>query len=244
MLTLIDKKKKVAWISVLVLVVVLSCVLACERNNTCLGSETNLGEDIINLPPPTHTGDMSVEEAIFRRRSTRNFTEDSLEIEEVSQLLWASGGKTVDGISGATRAFPSAGGLYPFNIYLVVGNVEDLAAGIYRFCWKNHALQLVREGDFRKELMNASLGQRFVAQAPVNIIWVGNFERVKRRYRQRGIERYISMDVGGAGQNLHLQAEALDLGTVIVGAFHDDEVQEILGTELVPLYVMPVGRRN
>jgi len=91
--------------------------------------------------------------------------------------------------------------------------------------------------------MAASLRQRFVQQAPVNIVWVGDFGKIERFYGASGVERYISMDAGGAGQNVHLQAESLGLGTVIVGAFCEDEVKGILDTELTPLYIMPVGRR-
>ncbi|MCD5417705.1 SagB/ThcOx family dehydrogenase [Candidatus Bipolaricaulota bacterium] len=199
---------------------------------------------IISLPSPRHMGEMSVEEAIFRRRSIRRFTDEPLTLEEVSQLLWSAGGKTIDGVTGATRAFPSAGGLYPFEIYLVTGNVTGLTDGIYRFRWRDHSLVMIKEGDFREELMRASLRQRFVLQAPVSIVWVGDFARARRAYGDRGLERYIMMDVGGAGQNVHLQAEALNLGTVIVGAFHDHVVQRILGTELMPLYIMPVGRKR
>jgi SagB-type dehydrogenase family enzyme len=204
--------------------------------------ETMPPDLVISLPSPRHTGEMSVEEAIFRRRSIRRFTDEPLTLKEVSQLLWSAGGKTIDGVTGATRAFPSAGGLYPFKIYLVAGNVIGLADGIYRFGWRDHSLSLIKEGDFREELMVASLRQGFVYQAPVSIVWVGDFARIERRYGVRGVERYISMDVGGAGQNVHLQAEALGLGTVIVGAFRDAAVQDILGTELTPLYIMPVGR--
>jgi len=196
----------------------------------------------IRLPSPRHEGEMSVEEAIFRRRSIRRFTDAPLTLAQVSQLLWSAGGKTVDGVTGATRAFPSAGGLYPFEIYLVAGNVTGLNAGIYRFQWRDHSLTLVKEGDFRGELMAASLRQGFVAQAAVSIVWVGDLAHIRRVYGERGVDRYISMDVGGAGQNVHLQAEALGLGTVIVGAFRDATVQGILGTELVPLYIMPVGK--
>lgn len=200
-------------------------------------------EQLISLPSPRHTGELSVEEAIFRRRSIRSFPDEPLTLQEVSQLLWSAGGKTIDGVTGATRAFPSAGGVYPFEIYLVVGNVTGLADGIYRFGWREHSLEMIREGDFREVLMAASLRQSFVQQAPVNIVWVGDFGKIERFYGTRGVERYISMDVGGAGQNVHLQAESLGLGTVIVGAFREDEVKGILDTELIPLYIMPVGRR-
>jgi len=233
-------KKKVL---VLALVMVAGAgAMACPE--PAVQEEAIPGDVVISLPSPRHTGEMSVEEAIFRRRSIRRFTDEPLTLREVSQLLWSAGGKTIDGVTGATRAFPSAGGLYPFEIYLVAGNVTGLADGIYRFGWRDHSLSLIKEGDFREELMVASLRQRFVHQAPVSIVWVGDFAAIERAYRARGVERYISMDVGGAGQNVHLQAEALDLGTVIVGAFHDAAVQGILGTELTPLYIMPVGRRG
>jgi len=213
----------------------------CERRPA---TANTAGDAVIQLPSPRHDGQMSVEEAIFRRRSLRRFTDAPLTLTQVSQLLWAAGGKTVDGVTGPTRAFPSAGGLYPFRIYLVAGNVTGLNPGVYAFQWRDHSIILVREGDVREALMAAALGQRFVAQAAVSIVWVGDVDLIRRSYGPRGEERYISMDVGGAGQNVHLQAEALGLGTVIVGAFRDSMVQDILGTQLLPLYIMPVGGRG
>ncbi len=139
-------------------------------------------ERIIKLPAPRHRGDMSVEEAIFRRRSIRHYRDVPLTLEEVSQLLWAAGGKTIDGVTGATRAYPSAGGLYPFEIYLVAGRIEGLSAGIYRFNWREHTISLIREGDFRQQLTRAALGQRMVAMAPMSIVWVGDFARARRAY--------------------------------------------------------------
>ena len=197
----------------------------------------------IKLPSPRHRGELSVEEAIFRRRSIRRYKDEPLTLEEVSQLLWAAGGKTIDGITGATRAYPSAGGIYPLEIYLVAGNVEGLADGIYHYEWRGHTIRLVKEGDLRQELTRAALGQRMVANAPISIVWTAIYPRTTRRYGKRGEIRYVPMDVGGAGQNVHLQAEALGLGTVIIGAFRDGAVKEILGVEKeVPLYIMPVGR--
>lgn len=233
------KKRRLGVIVALVLIVVSGVVVARFATQTVAVT----GGTEISLPAPRHEGELSVEEAIFRRRSIRRFKDEPLTIQEVSQLLWAAGGKTIDGVTGATRAFPSAGGLYPFEIYLVAGNVTGLADGIYRFRWRDHSLRMIKEGDFREALMRASLRQRFVQQAPVSIVWVGDFAKIRRAYRARGVDRYISMDVGGAGQNVHLQAEALDLGTVIVGAFRDEEVRKVLGVEdQTPLYIMPVGR--
>jgi len=197
----------------------------------------------ISLPSPKHKGNISVEEAIFKRRSIRHYKDGPLTLEEVSQLLWAAGGKTIDGITGATRAYPSAGGIYPLEIYLVAGDVEGLADGIYHYKWREHTIKLVKEGDLRRELMRAALGQRMVANAPVSLVFTAVYSRTTRRYGKRGEIRYVPMDMGGAGQNVHLQAEALGLGTVIIGSFRDGAVKEILGVENEePLYIMPVGR--
>jgi len=197
----------------------------------------------ITLPAPKHKGEVSVEEAIFNRRSIRRYKDEPLTLEEVSQLLWAAGGKTIDGLTGATRAYPSAGGIYPLEIYLIAGDVEGLAAGIYHYQWQDHSLILVRDGDIRKALAKAAWGQGMVARAPISLVFTAVYKRTTAIYGQRGEARYVPMDMGGAGQNVHLQAEALDLGTVIIGAFNDQEVRKVLGIQdEEPLYIMPVGR--
>ena len=201
------------------------------------------GNKTVQLPAPEHKGETSLEEAIFQRRSIRSFRDEPLNTRNVSQLLWAAAGKTVDGVTGATRAYPSAGGIYPIEFYLVAGEVEGLDSGIYLYRWRDHSLKLAREGDFREELMKACLGQRMVYHAPVSIVLAADYPRTVARYGKRGEVRYVPMDVGGAGQNLHLQAETLGLGTVIVGAFNDSAVKEALGgIACEPMYVMPVGR--
>ena len=203
------------------------------------------GEEIgsIELPSPKHKGQVSVEEAIFNRRSIRRYKDEPLTLEEVSQLLWAAGGKTIDGVTGATRAYPSAGGIYPLEIYLIAGDVEGLASGIYHYQWRDHSIDLMEDGDVRKKLTRAALGQGMVARAPMSLVFTAVYRRTTARYGQRGEARYVPMDMGGAGQNVHLQAEALNLGTVIIGAFNDQEVKEVLGSQdEEPLYIMPVGR--
>ena len=197
----------------------------------------------IRLPSPEHKGRVSVEEAIFKRRSTRRYKDEPLTLKEISQLLWAAGGETVDGITGATRAYPSAGGIYPLEIYLIVGEVEGLVAGIYHYKWQDHTIALIKEGDFRQQLMRAALGQRVVADAPISIVVTAIYSRTTRKYGKRGEARYVPMDMGGAGQNVHLQAEALRLGTVTIGAFGDEAVKEVLEVkDEEPLYIIPVGK--
>ena len=142
------------------------------------------------------------------------------------------------------RASPSAGATYPLEIYVVVGNngVKGLAPGVYRYQPHSHSLVLVKKGDVREELYSACLNQEWIRDAPVVLVIAADYERTTRVYGERGI-RYVHMEVGHVGQNIYLEATALGLGTVAVGAFYDDEVRVIIGApeNHHPLYVMPVG---
>ncbi len=199
-------------------------------------------EDIIELPEPRRRSDVSVEEAIYSRRSTRSYADRPLTLPETAQVLWAAVGRTVNGVTGATRAYPSAGGIYPLTVYLVAGEVEGLEPGVYRYDWQRHGLQPVAGGDRRAALARAALGQGAIQRAPASLVFTGDFARTRRRYGSRGEERYVPMDMGGAGQNVHLQAEALELATVVIGAFNDSGVREVIaGAEGEPLYIMPLG---
>ncbi|RKY70318.1 MAG: nitroreductase [Candidatus Latescibacterota bacterium] len=199
--------------------------------------------DVVPLPQPKYSGTLSVEEGIFKRKSVRSYGDEPLTLREASQLLWAAGGMTVDGLTGPTRAYPSAGGLYPLEVYVVAGDVEGLRPGVYRYLWREHALKMVKEGDLRRRLMEAALRQRAVEDAPMSLVLVAIYERTTWKYGERGRVRYVHIDTGGAVQNVYLQAEALGLGTVCIGAFRDDAVKELLGAEGEPICIMPVGRK-
>ncbi|MEN3183389.1 MAG: SagB/ThcOx family dehydrogenase [Atribacterota bacterium] len=195
----------------------------------------------IPLPPPRLESEVSVEEALLQRRSHRSFTPSPLSLQEIAQLLWAAQGVT-DKASGF-RTAPSAGALYPLEVYFVAGQVEDLSPGVYRYLPEEHALCEVLLGDRREELFRAALFQKWVKEAPGVLVFTAIYERTTRKYGERGI-RYVHMEVGHAAQNVYLQAEALGLGTVVVGAFEDSGVQKALGLPVNerPLYLMPVGR--
>ena len=197
----------------------------------------------IHLPPPTPKGSMSLEEAIDRRRSIRRFTPEPISQPQLSQILWATQGVT-DTRSG-DRAIPSAGATYPLEIFVVCGHdcVENISDGIYHYNPESHSLTPRRKGDLRMELARAALNQEFVYQAPVNIVICAVYERTTMRYGARG-ERYVHIEVGHAGQNIYLQATALGLATVAIGAFHDEQVSQALrlDKEIKPLYIMPVGK--
>lgn len=222
------------------------CGLLSVPVSGCGGEEVEVvpGEAIglISLPVPSLKGEVSLEEAIRSRRSVRSFSPRPLTLSEVSQLLWAAGGKTVDGVTGPTRSYPSAGGIYPLEIFLAAGGVEGLPSGVYLYHWAGNTLQLLRGGDPRPSLAQAALGQASLRQAPAAIVIAGDSLKAGARYGERGETRYMSMDAGHSGQNVSLQARALGLGSVIVGAFRDEAVKEVLGIEReTPLYLIPVG---
>ena len=164
-----------------------------------------------------------------------------MSLAEVSQLLWAAQGITDP---GGKRTAPSAGALYPLETYLVVGRVEGLSPGIYRYNADRGELTLVVAGDKRKELAAAALGQQSVSSGAVTIALSAVYSRTTGKYKDRGI-RYVHIEIGHAGQNVCLQATALGLGTVTIGAFQDAEVKRIVGMsdEEVALYLLPVGRK-
>lgn len=197
---------------------------------------------ILKLPSPVTVGTMSVEEAIFRRRSKREYLDKQLDGFQLSQLLWASQGVTES--RWGLRTAPSAGGIYPLEIYTIVGEqcVKDLEAGIYRYDPRGHTIILVALGDFRAELSAAALNQQWVADAPVNIVITAVYERTTRIYGSRGV-RYVEIEAGHVGQNVYLVATAMGLGAVVVGAFHDEQVGRVLRlpNDQVPLCVIPVG---
>jgi len=206
------------------------------------------GEGVVYLPLPRIRKDvLSVEEAIAYRRSIRSYRNEALSIQQLSQILWAAYG--VSDPYNRLKTTPSAGATYPLEIYVVVktngvlvDNNTYLKPGSYKYLADKHALVLVKEGDLSKELMEASLNQEWVGEAPVNIVIAAVFERTTRIYGDRGV-RYVYMEVGHAGQNIYLEATALNLGCVVVGAFHDTMVKQVvgLGENEEPMYVIPIG---
>ncbi|WP_457644374.1 SagB/ThcOx family dehydrogenase [Persephonella sp.] len=192
----------------------------------------------IKLPEALVSGEISVEEAILKRRSYRSFTEQPLTLEEISQLLWS--GQGITGAEGL-RSSPSAGALYPIELYVVVGDVQSLEKGVYWYDSFSHSILLTVESDLRKALFNAALYQDSVLTAPASIVITAEFERTTAKYGNRGF-RYVYMEAGHVSQNIYLQATSLGLGTVCIGAFHDEIVKEILKTTYEPIYIMPVGR--
>ena len=195
----------------------------------------------MKLPEPRRKGKLSLEEAIVARRSIREFSDESLTLQELSQILWAAQGITS---RWGGRAAPSAGALFPVDTFVVVGNVESLEAGVYKYGVKEHSLQKTFSGDGRQELAEASLSQDFIATAPASIVLAAVYDRITVKYGKRG-HRYTDIEIGHIGQNIYLQVEALGLGTVAIGAFHDEEVKRAIHiSEAEPIYIMAVGHKT
>ncbi|KLK88308.1 nitroreductase [Methanoculleus sediminis] len=197
-------------------------------------------EDAITLPEPREKGNVSVEEALWGRRSVRVYADVPFALADAGQVLWAAQGITDD---RGYRTAPSAGGLYPLEVYLVAGGVMGLEPGVYHYRPGEHLLVRVGAGDRRAVLQAAAVNQTSVGDAPATIVIAAIPERTTAKYGERGT-RYVYMEAGHAAENVYLQAEALDHATVVIGAFDEDRVRETLALpeNTTPLYLMPVGR--
>jgi SagB-type dehydrogenase family enzyme len=201
-----------------------------------------LKKRILVLPPPKVRGRFSVEKALFVRRSIREFVKDPLTLEEISQLLWSCQGITS---KEGFRTTPSAGAVFPLEIYAVAARGEELPAGIYHYLpgLSEHKLELVKKGSFGGKIFELSTKQDFIKQAPLNIIMATVTSRMEKMYGDMAL-RYVLMEMGHAAQNIHLQAEALGLGSVAVGYLNEPEVQALAGVDAEPLYMVSVGRKK
>jgi SagB-type dehydrogenase family enzyme len=194
----------------------------------------------VALPAAKRTGKLEVEAALGARRSVREFAARALSLAELSQLLWAAQGTTT---ADGRRTAPSAGALYPLEVSVVAVNVTGLPAGVYRYRPDGHRLLPVATGDRRRALAAAALEQDWMRPAPAALVIAAVFARSERKYGERAA-RYVHFEAGCAAENVALQAVALGLGTVVVGAFQDREVQAVaaLDADERPLAILPVGR--
>jgi SagB-type dehydrogenase family enzyme len=208
-----------------------------------VGKENSIAQEgVMKLPPPSVNGTVSLEQAINQRRTVRKFASRPLEVHQVSQLLWSAQGITEE--NGFKRAAPSAGALYPMDIYVVVGHnsVAQMEAGIYQYDPKGHVLSLVVKSDLREVVARAAFSQMWIARAPLSMVVTAEFKRVTVKYKKRGVI-YAVIEAGHMGQNLFLQAEALGLKAGIVGAFHEKKLIEALKLSAGhnPVLIMPMG---
>lgn len=213
----------------------LSLVLACAIAGR---------SERITLPPPIEKSETSVEEAIAKRRTLRDFHSTPITLEQLSTLCWAGQGITSRERGFPRRSAPSAGALYPIFLYVAVGEntVSGLSSGVYKYFPLEHELKLVIKGEQRRAIAVASLGQMWMRNPAVNFIISADYSRITPKYGKRGIQ-YAHFEAGHVAQNIMLEAIALNLASAIVGAFSDEEVKKITGLPLgeEALLILPVG---
>jgi SagB-type dehydrogenase family enzyme len=189
--------------------------------------------EIIKLSEPDKSGSMPLEQAITVRRSRRQFLPKPLTLEQIGQLAWAAQGQDA---GSRYRTTPSAGATYPLELFVINDK------GMFHYLHDKHSLEKLTDRDLRAPLTSAAWEQKFIRAAPLTLVFAAQFTRTTGRYGKRGI-RYVYMEAGHAAQNVHLQAEALGLGSVAVGAFDDAAVSTVLSLpdNLEPLYMVIVG---
>ncbi len=207
---------------------------------------STLAQGEVKLPKPSFKGNVSVEEALLGVRSIRNFGSKPLTLGQVSQILWAANGNLPpDAVSGATtKVTPSAGGIYPLEVFLVSGqdSVSGLPAGIYRYRPQTNALATLTSGDQRAAVAQSAVGQMWLARAPAIVIIAAEFARMRPKYGDRGVQ-YVFIEAGNADQNVCLQAAALGLRVGTVGAFNDPQLTQAmkLPKGIDPILIIAVG---
>jgi SagB-type dehydrogenase family enzyme len=198
----------------------------------------------IALPKPENFGGLPTPECIRRRRSVRDYTRQPITLDELSRLIYLTGGITGQRWGHRLRAAPSAGALYPIEIYPLIHRVEGLAPGLYHYAVREHALERLREADLRAEIARIGLMQEFLGQANLVLVFSAIFQRLRWRYRERSY-RYALLEAGHLGQNVYLAATSMGLGACAVGAFIDDDLNALLGVDgeqEAALYMLAVGR--
>ena len=234
-------KNKKLIILVLSIALALVCFLFPKIHSLNNYQEKIIMENEIVLPQPQIKSPVSVEETILKRRSVREYKYEPLNLEEISQLLWA--GQGITDFEKGFRTAPSAGAFYPLEVY-ITGDIQEVAKGLYKYNPENHSIIKISDKDLREKLSEAAYGQDCIREAPVDIIITGTYERTAVKYGEEKATRYTHMEAGHAAQNIYLQAESLNLGTVAVGGFEIEKIKKVLNlpNNEEPLYIMPVGK--
>lgn len=232
-------------VAVVGIVLVFKYVIITPLTSTPMEEKTYFRETMsvgqsVTLSDPAKESNVSVEQALQNRRSVREYTEELLSIEEIGQLLWAAQGVTSD---DGKRTAPSAGALYPLEIY-VTGQIGEKESGFYHYNPNDHSLSKESEQDLRQSFAAAAYDQEWIEDAPINIIVTAFYERLATKYGDKAAQ-FVHLEAGHAAQNVLLQVESLGLGAVTVGGFDDEEVSATLGLtdEEMPLYIIPVGNK-
>lgn len=228
-------------IVVLSLVIFFSILATMTRFNSLpqqkITAAVVMRQDIVQLPEPNLKGDVSIEEAMYNRKSVRAFSDEELSLEELSQLLFASQGLT----QGIHRTVPSAGALYPIEIYALVDKVENISPGLYHYILHDHSLKLVGSSSIKAQIPAIAYQQFWMTGSAIDIVIAADYSRTEVKYG-RMADKYVHMEVGHAAQNVYLQAYALGLGTTMVGGFENAKMKKLMDIEYMPLVIMTIGR--
>jgi SagB-type dehydrogenase family enzyme len=185
------------------------------------------------LPAPVTDGPVSLQRAIAQRRSRRAFRPDPLPLPTLGQLLWA--GQGITGADGR-RAAPSAGALYPIELYAVT------PSAVLHYLPSGHRIEQRAAADLRPQLRTSAFGQEHVAAAPVVLVVAAQADRTRRKYGTRA-SAFVDLEAGHVAQNILLTATALGLAAVPVGSIDGARCVTTLG--LPPdesvLYLIPIG---
>ena len=206
----------------------------CLKDQSILAQERSRGVTV-KLASPRYDSDVSIEKALAERRSIRNYKEEPLTLNELSQILWAAQGITEP--KKGLRTAPSARALYLLEVYVLPGNVTNLPMGTYKYQPQGHELIKIADGDKKAELFKA-VGQAPIKNAPAVLVFSGLSEKTQR-------PAWMYLEAGHAAQNVYLQAVSLKMGGVVMGGFNDEEVRKVLNLseKEQPLYIMPIGKK-
>jgi SagB-type dehydrogenase family enzyme len=237
----------------LIVLCAISIVVSVRSQEMSIDNPVARKNQVIELPAPSFDSNNSVENALKTRRSERMYLQEAIKLEDLSQILWAAQGVTmrIDTAPrtwigqewlGGVRTAPSAGALFPIEIYIAAGNVENLDPGLYKYNALNHTITKVMDGDKREEVCKAALGQPAVKNGPACIIVAANIGRTEYKYKSRA-NQYVYIESGAVSQNIYLQCNTLGIGTVLIGAIREDPMKIALAMpdSETPIAVMPIG---
>jgi len=181
----------------------------------------------------------------------RKYSTVPLKQEELSFLLWASSWardfRSTEHIELTFRNVPSAGSRHPLETFLDIRRVEGIKPGLYYYHPVKHCLVLDNNSpEIAAKIHEGCMFQEMIPQAAVNFIFSAVPYRTVWRYGQRGY-RYLYLDAGHIGQNIHLAAEAIDAGACMIGAFLDEVMNEALGLDGIEefvIYIASVGKKT
>ncbi|MCL5773264.1 MAG: SagB/ThcOx family dehydrogenase [Firmicutes bacterium] len=198
---------------------------------------------VIKLPEPDREGGNSLRSVLNRRRTRRKFSSMPLTLPELSNLLWCHQGLNLNRVGIPLRTAPSAGALFPTETYIIVNNVEGLQRGLYHYLVREHSLEFLKEENLAEEAAGVAADQKFVRNAAVLFVFTSVITRCSRKYLDRAY-RFIYLDAGHIGENLHLAATDMNLGACPIAAFYDEEIDKLIGVdgkEETAIYMYAVG---